>query len=660
MRPRFSLIVVAALVYAACGDGPSPPTTGDLRVSVATTGGDLDEDGYGLSVDGGQQRAVAVNGTVDFTALSAGTHTVELTGLADNCTVSGSNPAQVIITAGSTTPFGFAIACSATGVLITVATAGIDLDADGYTVSIGDVQSGTIAPNGTLTITRLDAGAHSVTLAGVAANCAVDAPNPATTTIVSGEVAEVEFTATCIGVTGSVAVSTSTTGIDLDTDGYAVSVDGLTPRTIAANGTTVFEGLTEGEHTIALANAAGNCSIAEANPRVVQVVVGSTTRDTARTAFEVVCGAISGSIEVTLATSGQDRDPNGFLLRLDGGSARTVATQGSTVFDGVTGGTHDVVIDDVAGNCTVTGGDTRSVSVTTGGPTRDTARTTFSVACEAVWNVAFVRMMPGYYYDIPTVMVARADGADSAALGDGEEPDWSPDGERIVFQEFRDCDGYYGNCRPVGLSVMNADGSGLTSLTSNTSDDEPAWSPDGSRIAFTRMDPGGRRTLHLMNANGSSQTKIPLPELFAATVPAWSADGNRLAFECEVVEGNTDICLVGADGTGFLRLTTAAESDRRPAWSPDGARIAFTTSHEGRQSLALMDADGSNASIVATGTGVLQPAWSPDGARFAFVEFTCDIYTGCRFVGLAVINVDGSGKTTLTSSERDRVPDWRP
>src|SRR5438874_13506741 len=89
-----------------------PPPTGDLTVTTATTGQDLDPDGYTVTVDGGQSRSLGVNTSTTYSGLTATSHTVELTGIAGNCTESGQNPRTVSVsTSGTTTTF--TITCAA-------------------------------------------------------------------------------------------------------------------------------------------------------------------------------------------------------------------------------------------------------------------------------------------------------------------------------------------------------------------------------------------------------------------------------------------------------------------------------------------------------------------------------------------------------------------
>ena len=170
--------LVVALLLAAC-ESPPGPRTGALRLSFTTGGGDLDLDGYGVVLDGGtSQQPVPVNGTVVVPDLPTGAHQVALTGVAGNCTVNGGAFRSVTVTGSDTTNVDFAVACVATGVRITTAATGVDVDADGYAVGLDSVLVAVVGAAGSVEITRLTAGSHRVSLTAVAGNCSVGGENP--------------------------------------------------------------------------------------------------------------------------------------------------------------------------------------------------------------------------------------------------------------------------------------------------------------------------------------------------------------------------------------------------------------------------------------------------------------------------------------------------
>jgi hypothetical protein len=113
------LILLALCEGCGATSAPPPPTTGDLTVSAATTGSNLDPDGYTVTVGGGSSQGIGITGSVTFTGLAAGNHSVQLTGIAGNCTVSGPNPQTVSVPGGGTARASWAVSCAAESVLYT-------------------------------------------------------------------------------------------------------------------------------------------------------------------------------------------------------------------------------------------------------------------------------------------------------------------------------------------------------------------------------------------------------------------------------------------------------------------------------------------------------------------------------------------------------------
>ena len=190
------------------------------------------------------------------------------------------------------------------------------------------------------------------------------------------------------------------------------------------------------------------------------------------------------------------------------------------------------------------------------------------------------------------------------------QPAWSPDGARIAFVA-------QGEGGGMQIEVMNADGSNLQTLNEGPGWNYlPDWSPDGTRIAFVSSRDGNNE-IYVMNADGSGQMRLtddPNEDLS----PSWSPDGTRVAFQTNR-DGNNEIYLMAPDGTNQMMLTDSKASfDGDPAWSPDGSRIAFVSDRDGQASLYVMNADGTGVTLLARGTGYGERSWSPDGGRIAF------------------------------------------
>jgi len=176
---------------------------------------------------------------------------------------------------------------------------------------------------------------------------------------------------------------------------------------------------------------------------------------------------------------------------------------------------------------------------------------------------------------------------------------------RIAFAS-----GIYGKSQ---IMTVLPDGTGRTLLTAGW---DPAWSPDGSKIAFV-SDREGDQGLYVMNPDGGAITRVsPRPASDAG--PTWSPDGTALAFSSNRAGNRGEIYRINVDGSRLTRLTFSDAYEGSPAWSPDGAKIAFVSDREGTVRIYLMDPDGRNATRVTAGPNDTGPAWSPDGRQLAY------------------------------------------
>jgi hypothetical protein len=402
-------------------------TTGTLAVTAATTGSDLDPDGYTITVDDAQSQDLASNGSASFAGLPPGSHVVALSGtsVAPNCTVSSANPQTVNVTAGATVTATFNVTCSAvpTSGNLTVRTTstGSDIDADGYTATVdGSTTSAqAVGVNDSVTFNGLSAGSHTVVLSGLASNCTTD--NTQTVTVSAGATARAAFAVTCQAVptTGSVTVSTATTGSDIDPDGYTATLDGTTSQSVASNGGVTFENLSAGSHTVALSGLAPNCTTTT-NPQTVTVTAGSA----AHVAFNVTCQATTGALTVSATTAGSDLDSDGYTASVDGGPGQAIGANGSATFTGLSAGSHALELSALASNCTTTN-NPRTISVTAG----TTAQAAFAVNCTPVTGSSYTLVGAGdiagctWEGDEATARLLDAIPGTVVALGDNAYPD---------------------------------------------------------------------------------------------------------------------------------------------------------------------------------------------------------------------------------------------
>jgi eukaryotic-like serine/threonine-protein kinase len=226
-------------------------------------------------------------------------------------------------------------------------------------------------------------------------------------------------------------------------------------------------------------------------------------------------------------------------------------------------------------------------------------------------------------------------------------PDWSPDGQRVVFHS-----GRAGN---DDIYVVAAEGGDARNLTNAPGDDrEPVWSPDGRRIAFASRRTGNWE-VYVMNADSSDLRQLT-NDFADDFLPAWSPDGRQLAFTSNR-RGNDDIWVISVDGSNERQLTEHPAGDKYPAWSPDGSTIIFEAQRDGDGEIYAMDANGGNQRNLSSNPGFwdTMPSWSPDGRRIAFVsdrDGNNEIY---------IMGADGSNPQNLSRApSQEWDPTWAP
>src|SRR5207302_1142405 len=253
-------LVAATTFSVSCTAPPPPPTTGDLTVTTGTSGSNIDADGYTVTVDGNASKSIGTNGSVTFTGLSATGQTAGRSGVASNCAVSGGPSRTVSVPADGTASTSFSVSCAApppqSGHLtVTTSTTGSNLDPDGYTATVDGGASQAIGTNGSVTFSGLSAASHTVVLSGGASNCSVTGGMSRTVSVPAGGTSSASFSVSHtppLPLTGNLTVTASTTGSNLDPDGYTATVDGGASQSVGTNGSVTFTGLSAGSHSVAL------------------------------------------------------------------------------------------------------------------------------------------------------------------------------------------------------------------------------------------------------------------------------------------------------------------------------------------------------------------------------------------------------------------------
>ena len=526
--------IIAAAAVACGGESLDVPTTGSLQVTSATSGTDLDPDGYTVTIDGTDRGTVGVSGTLTIEQLAPGGHSVGLSGVAGNCQVQGDNPRTSSITVGATASAAFAITCTVlppnTGALqISTATSGSDPDPDGYTVAVDGGIAQPIATNATVTVSGIAAGPHSVTLAGLAANCGVGGANPITIAITAGQTASADFAITCTASTvARIAFISDNPGVrdvftvNPDGTGRRRLTDGLaglseTPQWSPDRSQIVFEGgPTGGEIYVINADGTGLRNLTN-----TPTGVGPGRESETGPTWSPDGSTIAFMKTTSLEPDGDEADTDVYTIRSDGTQLTQLTATGQEAPGGGLSWSPD---------------GTRIAFTSERGTSSQ-------------------------------IFVMGSDGAGQTGItitGSSFGPHWSPDGSRIAFLTQL--------AASPQVWTINPDGSHATQLTDEPGDHKAdvRWSPDGSRIAYTfAYTPSGTQLgsdIWTMNADGSGKLNVTNSRE-DNTSPVWSPDGRQIAFVFGFGTGvNAEVRVVNADGTG-PQLNVSTRQGYRPDWS---------------------------------------------------------------------------------------------
>ncbi len=248
----------------------------------------------------------------------------------------------------------------------------------------------------------------------------------------------------------------------------------------------------------------------------------------------------------------------------------------------------------------------------------------------------------------PDIYIMNADGTAQARLtftGCDFNPNLSRDGTKIVWMSHRDTEQIY---------VMGADGSNPTRIgDASTSNFQPCFSPDGSKILFASRV-GGISGIYLMNADGTGRVRLSDGSA-NDTSPRFSPDGSKIVFASTAMASNSypRIWTMNADGTGRAPLTTTVADDH-PSFSPDAKTVLFASGRYGASGVYSIGVDGYNEKHLSFSwnSADRSPCYSPDGQKIAF-------YRVDGGEGIYIMNADGSGKVRIPGTGRwDDEPSW--
>lgn len=239
-------------------------------------------------------------------------------------------------------------------------------------------------------------------------------------------------------------------------------------------------------------------------------------------------------------------------------------------------------------------------------------------------------------------------------------PAWSPDGTKIAFNIGASGGYWYGS-----VYTMNADGSSRQLLGVGDTDDwSPKWSPDGKRIAYGSNE--GQPSISVNNADGTNRNRFTFVDGQLLRLD-WSPDGSKVVFTADCAPGEdvgsymgTVEATPGGAVTGLTDPNRCADGsapyyDLNPSWSPDMQRIVFDRSLRdpgtGTDGIHTIRPDGSGLTHVS-GAGA-EPVWSPDGQKIAFMRFAGSGWQ------VATMSPDGTGAVDIAGADFD-PPDWQP
>ena len=353
----------------------------------------------------------------------------------------------------------------------------------------------------------------------------------------------------------------------------------------------------------------------------------------------------TGVLIVAASTAGFSVDTDGYRVNLDQTDSGALGTADSLVLRSVVPGAHVLAITEVAGNCTPTPEQPMSVQVTAGG----TTRVAIAIACDSTLRdvILFGRINFNDGIRGWRLMQVRPDGSDLRVLLSGMlQTSVSPDGAHLIFTDYT----------RGGAEIVKVDARGWswTILTSGNLSQNPEWSPDGQRIAFT-SNRSGEWQLYIMGSDGSNQRRLTASNV-QEYAPRWSPDGKDI-----VIGRGGQLVIVRPDGSGERVIPLSVPQSAAPYdWSMDGAQILIDGTASGSNRVWVTDTVGNATQVLIEPTSAYEQSarWSSDGQRFVF-----DRQGVPGAEGLYVAESSGGGVRQIVSTPpgyQDLVTAWLP
>ncbi|MCL7960738.1 MAG: hypothetical protein M8861_11130 [marine benthic group bacterium] len=424
-------------------------------------------------------------------------------------------------------------------VLLTIS--GTPPDADGCLFTVDGSDSRRLLAGETTTFSGLAAGQHEVSISDVAGHCEVLGDAIRSVAVVANQTASVVYAVNCLSPPGSITVNVTTTGEDLDADGFQVVVDGGAPSAIDINGSMTEPGLAPGDYTVELQGLAFNCSADGPNPRQVTVTADAETPAT----FDVTCRYhLYDRIAYVSMTATEmmlhSVDPETRVIRSLGieGEHPAVSPDGLWIaYDW----NQDIWVAASDGSS--------AVNITNSGEGEEFP----------AWSPDGSQLV---YTRDGALFTMNADGSDWTPLWIvGWAPTWSPDGTQIAYTSSE-------GVSNAEIWVISPDGQGQPQRFNVTNhpawDAHPAWSPLGDLIAFS-TDRDTNRDVYAAAPTGGPAVDMTGSVAARAYSPSWSPSAHAVAFQSDA-GGNFDIMYYEPGSVLPVLLTDGPAQDVQPSW----------------------------------------------------------------------------------------------